>query len=630
MSESNLRRLLCIASLGLGLTTLTAAVAEVPDTDPISEALLSSDPDVQRFNEHITMLASEYMEGRVPGGPGMERAKDYVEYFFRDFGLEAPFTAEDGTATYRNPFDLGGEVKLKRAETSMTVGGRKLSFAQDSDFVATGLGGSGEVTGGMVFVGYSVEDGPDGYESYEDDADLTGKIAVMLRFEPMDEEGVSQWGNNGRWSGRANFRGKVRAAFDRGAEGIVIINPPGSADPRADRLAPMTGGGRPGLGPVVMLSQEAGDMLMKAASPRGRSLMEMREWADANGGTVELRGAATIAAEFEVEPLIAENVGGMLPGRGALADEVIVIGAHLDHLGLGYFGSRGGTGELHPGADDNASGSAGIMLVAEWLAESYAQVPEDQPLRSVLFMAFSGEESGLNGSRAYANAPLGDIEDHVLMMNFDMIGRISNNRVSVSGISTGEGMAEFVQPFFDESPLEVVVPETMSGASDHTSFYNQSVPVLFAIIADFHEDYHTPADTIEKINRVGATHTARLFHDIALAFAQRGEAFAFQREARRAPARGSRAGTRVLFGVMPDVTDSGESGIRISSVTDGGSASVAGVLEGDVLVRWDGQKIKDMGHWMELLAGHEPGDEIKIGVMRDDVEVTLDVTLQAR
>ena len=601
---------------------------------PISDALISVEPDVLRFNDHLTTLASPYMAGRVPGEPGMERAMQYCEFWFTELGLTPAFEDESGEPSWRQPFELGGRTELVASEASFKRGLRRVELVQDEEYIATGLGTSGSVTAPMVFVGFGVENGPDGYTNVDDDTDLDGKIAVMFRFEPMDEDGNSLFREGGGWSPRASFRNKLNTVFDRGAAGAIIINPPGSSDQRANALTPVGGGGG-GTGPVVMLSQAGGERFIERFDPEGRSLLELRRFADTEGGSFDFRGQASIEARFERTPEIGENVAGLIPGKCDLADEVIVIGAHLDHLGMGYFGSRSGPGELHAGADDNASGSAGVLLMAEKLMQAYEEMPEDANARTLKMVLFTAEESGLNGSRYMAQNPTGfAIEDHALMINFDMIGRIENDRVSVSGMNTGIGLMEFCEPFFAASGLDCIVAERMSGASDHTSYYDQGVPVLFAIIEDFHDDYHTPADVSEKINRVGATKTARLFTEIALAAAVREDRFEFTRQAPRQRQQaqggggGSRMDFRVRFGVQPSYVEN--LGVGINAVTEGGSAALAGVEEGDILVRWDGQKVENIEAWMAMLSSHEPGDVVKIGVNRGDEEITLEVTLQER
>ena len=262
------------------------------------------------------------------------------------------------------------------------------------------------------------------------------------------------------------------------------------------------------------------------------------------------------------------------------------------------------------------------------MSRSYAQLSEGQDARSVLFMCFDAEESGLNGSRYYANNPIVPIEDHAIMINFDMIGRVLNDRLIVSGLETGEGLAELLQPILDASGLEIVRPQSMSGASDHTSFYTKNVPVIFSIIADFHADYHTPDDVFWKLNNESTVQVSHMYHDIIMTLATLEERPAFVAPVAQAP--GPRMGDiKVRMGIMPDYSTS-ELGVAIGSVTEGGAADKAGLVDGDVIVRWDGQKLTDVREWMGKLVAHEPGDVVNVGVMRDGEEITLEVTLEAR
>ncbi len=595
---------------------------------PILDALSSVSADVRVYNDHLTTLASPFMEGRVPGSRGMEIAKEYMEHYFVQHGLSAPFA--DGTS-YRQPFPLAGTAKLE--SQALSFEGIDLNVSAEEDYTAMSVGGGASVSGPAVFVGYSIKKGEDDYTNYPEGMDLTGKVAVMFRFEPMDAEGKSLWASRG-WSNRASFNSKIRAVRDAGAIGAVIVNTPGADDPRVDNLIGFNSGGRKVLdGPVFMLTTEAGTRLLEAADPEGRSVDELRGIADEEGGAFDLNVRVNLSAEIDDQELTAENVGGLIEGKGELKDELVVIGAHLDHLGMGYFGSRSGAGELHPGADDNASGSAALIMLADKLQDDYAALPEDADARSILILAFSAEESGLNGSFYYAANPIRPIEDHALMINFDMIGRILNDRLSVSGGVTGEGMSEWLAPYFEESPLSIVEPEGVSGASDHTAFMRKDVPILFAIIADFHGDYHTPGDTSDKINRVGAVHTVHLFQKIAFGAATRAERFAYKeppRRNRRAVAAAATPELKVRVGLLPSFGEGQGLGVRVGTVTPETAAAEAGIEPGDMIVRWDGVKVEDLESWSAMLAEHEPGDEVKVGIKRDGEELTLDVKLRAR
>ena len=275
------------------------------------------------------------------------------------------------------------------------------------------------------------------------------------------------------------------------------------------------------------MSVDAGSRLLELADPAGRTARQLRSIADEGAGLVALDGLATVRVAVEETPVVAENIAGIVPGRGALADEYIVIGAHLDHLGMGEFGSRTGPGKLHPGADDNASGSAGIILLAQKLSASYAALPADADARSILLMTFSAEESGLNGSRYYVEHPIVPIDQHVLMVNFDMIGRIIDGRIDMHGTTTGAGLRDLVEDAARDCPLVVRFTAVPPARSDHVPFLAHRVPVLFPLVAEFSDDYHSPRDESWKVDRTAATAVVDLMTRVVRAAALRPERFAF-------------------------------------------------------------------------------------------------------
>lgn len=608
----------------VALWTGPALFAQQAPEAPLAAALGELGPDVQRYHEHVITLASPFMDGRLPGTDGMELAKDYCQYWLEEAGVLPGFPGDAGGRTWRQPFPLGDDLTLHQA--AMMAGSQQ--FAHGTDFQALSLGTGGGAQGPVTWVGYGIEQGPDGYTSFPPNLQLDGKIAFVFRFEPMKEDGSSQWSERG-WSGAAGFGPKVSAVASRNPAAIVIVNAPGAKDPRtASLLSTMQGGRQAAEVPVLHMTHEAASKLFA-----GTDLTALRQHFDSGGDPVEMDTEVAVKVDLERTPLMAENVGGYLPGKGELADELIIIGAHLDHLGMGDFGSRSGPGELHPGADDNASGSAAILMLADSLKKTYDEMPEGANARSVLFVLFSGEESGLNGSYYYVNNPPYALANTKLMINFDMIGRIVNRRLQITGTGTAEGLAQLVAAEASKSELEVVTPEGRGGGSDHLPFYNKGIPYLFGAIADFHGDYHTPLDTAAKINRVDGTRTVHLFHDILLATATHGGSLAYI-DPNQASSAGSSAGglsgIKVRFGIMPGDYNDSEPGIAVGGVTPGGSAAEAGIREGDRLLRWDGQKIVGVGEWMEMMAKHNPGDVVKVGVIRDGEEITLDVKLQAR
>ncbi|MEM8876108.1 MAG: M28 family peptidase [Planctomycetota bacterium] len=335
-------------------------------------------------------------------------------------------------------------------------------------------------------------------------------------------------------------------------------------------------------------------------------------------------------AETPAEPIEARNIGAVLKGRGELASRFIVIGAHHDHLGDGIVGSLSGKGELHEGADDNASGTAGVLLAAQTLAGMYAQLPPSADARSIIFTTFSAEEVGLNGSRHFVQHPPRPLDHIDLMINFDMIGRVTGDRVSVSGDGTSDALSAIIARAASETPLEVLRPGGLSARSDHAAFYDEEIPVLFFTISPFHSDYHTPADESWKLNIRGGALITELASAIALEAAQRFDGLSFQEIEGydRGPSM-SMGSIKVRFGIMPGNYNDSEPGVAVQRVSPGGSAESGGVLAGDRLMAWDGSDIDSIGGWMELMADHVPGDIVTVTVLRDGHPLELQVTLQA-
>ncbi|MFT5288160.1 MAG: hypothetical protein ACI8QS_000307 [Planctomycetota bacterium] len=503
--------------------------------DPDPQATETSAPnttaqDVQIFGNRVQILAASVMEGRVPGTAGMELARDTVQSWMEETGVEPAFTVE-GEASWRQPFELAPDVRLISQKLSFE--GAELDFVADEDYRGMPYGSAGSASGKPVFIGYGIERGPVGseYRGYVEGLDLTGKVAVMLRFEPMDAEGKSRFTTRGPWSGRAGFSAKLRAAAKRNPAAILILNPPGCSDPRSQQLMPFTSGRDVAGVPVLHVNLSAAEAMATALDFEGRSLLDLRLLADAGAVAIEWNGVITAKVETKSVALVAQNIGGLLRGKGALADELIVMGAHMDHLGMGEFGSRSGPGELHPGADDNATGTAAILMLAERLRRDYDAMPEGSQARSILFLAFDAEESGLNGSAYYVNNPIVPLKSHALMLNFDMIGRLTNQRLSVAGGGTGVGLADLLKPLFEATPLTIVQPAGSRGGSDHLPFLQRKIPILFAICADMHDDYHTPRDTSDKVNNLEAVQTIDLFYEILRATSVAPERWAWDESA---------------------------------------------------------------------------------------------------
>lgn len=342
------------------------------------------------------------------------------------------------------------------------------------------------------------------------------------------------------------------------------------------------------------------------------------------GGRFNDRAAAQIVEGF--------NVGAILPGQGDLATEWIVLGAHHDHLGRGAFGSRRGAGAIHEGADDNASGTAAILLAAEMLAARFTSNEDpDQDRRSLLFVTFSGEESGLNGSAFFAENPPVQLENVALMINVDMIGRIQNQSVSVSGVASGKGLELIVDSAAGGS-LRVSKPAGLTSRSDHAEFYRRGVPVLFFTETIFPDEYHTPDDESWRINFTDGARAAALIAEVAAVAAlapQRpayGEIEGFE-TGEDGP---SLSDLKVRFGIKPGNYGDTEPGIAVAGVSADTSAEDAGLREGDRLLAWNGKPIEGVREWMLMMTEHEPGDVVTVTVIRDGEKLDLPVMLKPR
>jgi Zn-dependent M28 family amino/carboxypeptidase len=326
-----------------------------------------------------------------------------------------------------------------------------------------------------------------------------------------------------------------------------------------------------------------------------------------------------------------QNVGGVLRGKGSLADEWVVVGAHFDHVGYGYFGtSPQYTGQVHPGADDNASGSGAMLCVAQAMADIYGGKDAPKDARSILFLGFTGEESGLRGSRWFVEHPTIPGDKITMMINMDMVGRLRSDDLSVGGMNSGKGMIDILRPVFERSGLTIHADPSGRGPSDHASFYGVGVPVTF-IYTGNHDIYHTPKDKGYTLNPEGAAKIVALAADMATTMATRPEKLEFQSDGGKTADRGYAA---VRLGVMPSMSEDDRTpdmpkGVLVDGVSAETSAADAGIAKGDVLVTWNGEAIETTGAMMTKLRSHKPGDVVKVKLWRGGKDMEVDVTLRA-
>ena len=474
-------------------------------------------------------LASDALEGRGPGTAGLDRAADYIAQEFQSIGLRKMRGEKD----YFQPFEMTTATELG-PKTALRVG--EHPFSPHTDFMPLSLSGEGDFHAPVVFAGYGVKSPEHNYDDYAG-LDVKGKVVLAMRYEPHDALGKSKFAEQG-WSSAAVFTEKARHARDHGAVALLIVTPPDFAkDDRLVGLAGPGGGGAVGALPVVQIKQTVAEELLRRGGSPDLATLQKKIDETVKPASFALSGVdVTGNVDIEQTKVTVKNVVGYLPGRKA--GEYVVVGAHYDHLGRGGMASlrrrgAGGKPEIHNGADDNASGTTAIMALAAEMAR------QGKPDRSIIFVAFTGEEEGLLGSRYFVDhspVPLGTI---TAMLNLDMVGRIrtgsehaasstttqtttaqaatqdsASGVLYVGGMGTAESFDDIVKRADAHSPLVVKdIGRGGIGPSDHMSFALKKIPVLF-LFSGLHGDYHRPSDDAEKINYDGLAEVIEFARDL--------------------------------------------------------------------------------------------------------------------
>lgn len=586
---------------------------------------------IERVGEDIRYLTSAELEGRGPGTAGIDKAADYLRSEFRKVGVTSG--AADGS--YYQPFTIDLDTVVVPDATRLVLrgpAGKEFALKLDQDYRALAVGGPGKVTGEVVFAGYGISAPDLEYDDYAGQ-NLQGKVLILIRREPQQDEPKS------RFDGRkvtpySYILKKLEVAKAAGAAAVLLVNDPFSLrpdkagdNPKEDSLTPVSGFGSAGAKvPIAHLTLAVADRLLAATPIRGPEERELKSMAAIEAAidttyrplTQPLSGwTAELEFTFRNEQTQLVNVVGVLAGQGPTAAETIVIGAHYDHLGFGPFGSRKPSPRaLHPGADDNASGTAALVE----LARRYASRGK-LPARRLVFIGFSGEERGLRGSNHYVAQPLLPLDKTVAMLNFDMIGRLREDRLFVNAARTGAEFTRLLDKANVEQPLKLEIGDNVN-SGDHGGFYRNNIPSLhfFSGITD---DYHTPDDVYEKIDVAGVVRTVDFverFLDQLLELPQPPQFVKIEREGGRA------RGAVAFLGVTPDYGNQ-EAGVRIAKVAENSPAIAAGLMVGDRITKLGDVAVQDIAGLLTGLRKFKPGEKVALLVQRGDQEVTAEVTL---
>ena len=638
--------LLLPLTLHLSNAVMTAAA------DPTDDAALRD-----RLRHAVEWLAAPEREGRGPGTKGIDQTADWVAKQLTEIGLDtvasvapgtdpAPATGAPaaGSAFQRFVMTLDAKLGPADANTAELVGPpgedgapRTIPLSLGKDFTPLAAGGSGRFDLPLVFAGYGITAPAEHYDDYapltaaEKGGSAKGAGVVVLRQEPQKDNPHSVFDGN-QASQYAALARKVANASEHEAGGIIFCN---DADADGDALMAFT---RAGDGsenrslPIMQIRRSLVDDVVKASL--GRNLDAIQKGIDDSFEPQSsplsgwrIRGQTAIE-RTETE---GRNVMAILPGVGwpksdaaAAAGkrppepETVVLGAHYDHLGYGGANSAApGENTVHHGADDNASGTALLVEVARMLKQ------EGPFPRTILFVAFSGEERGLLGSAHYtANAAV-PLADTAAMVNLDMVGRLDGNKIVVHGTGTGTGLDALVDRFVAARGFEAAKEPGGFGPSDHSSFYARKIPVLH-LFTGSHTDYHRPTDTADKINYDGMVRITRLVADIVRDLATAPERPAYIEVASKQFAGGG--GDRPYFGSIPDFGKPGK-GYAITGATKDSPAAKGGLKGGDVIVRLGESAVTGLEDFDSALRKHKGGETVPVVVTRDGAEVTLQITL---
>ncbi len=557
---------------------------------------------------YIKFLSSDQLEGRLTGTPQAAEAAQWIASKFNSYGLKPLFP------DYFQKYDFNAKAVLGEDNSlSFAIGGTSLATRLDTDYVPYVFSDSGLAKGPVVFAGYGISAKDSSYDDYAG-VDVKGKIVVVMRGSPREDSASD------RLYKFSAVRMKLMTARDLGAAGIVIVNR------KSDRsLAKFEYDYSSSAGIVAanMSYDLAVRFFREAGVDLGGVIAKIEQTMQPS--SAELKDAeANLSVDISVVRTKAINVAGVIWPENLSDSTCYIIGAHYDHLGWGPFGSmKPDTIAIHHGADDNASGVAGVLELARF----YQSHPE-AVRKPIVFVSFSGEEEGLFGSQYFADHMPLSREKVGAMLNMDMVGRLRNNRLIVGGIGSATQWESFVRSVDKElgtDSLSLSLDMEGFGPSDHASFYSKGIPVLF-FFTDVHSDYHKPSDTYDKINYPGEVKVLGFVKDVVDSLMDARWVPSFTKVAL---AHRPTEGVRAYLGTIPDFGNQ-ESGYKLSGVTPGSPADKAGLRGGDVVTRIGVKEIKNIYDLTYVLQELRPGDRIVIKYVRNGNKETTEAVVGRR
>ncbi len=593
-----------MANLKTGLPLLIFSVFILISAELASQTGVISEKDIFK---HISVLASDSVEGRFPGSSGDEKSVKYISEIMSSPGKNHQYVQN---------FEIITGVSAGK-NNSLSINDTQVVF--NKDFAPLSFSASGQLNAEVIFAGYGF-DYNKGEISWNDYANINvkNKWVLLLRDEPLPATDGYDFKNI------LQDRDKVITAIDKGAAGVLLVSP--TAFDKNDNLIEIKNPDGSVKVPVIHITRNIADKIL---SPSGHNIPELENKIITEKQPFSFNTGSFVNANTDIEIIKARtsNIYTIIEGNDpVLKNEYIVIGAHYDHLGFGGEGSnsrRPDTTAIHYGADDNASGVAAMLELADVL--SYGNYKNS---RSYILVAFGAEERGLLGSKYFIENPPVPLQNIKEMINLDMIGRLKpDNSLQIGGVGSSaeaDSLLNLINKNFDF--MLVLSPEGY-GPSDHASFYAKDIPVFF-VSTGAHTDYHTPEDKAEKINYKGMQLITGFIFSLVKELDNMPQPLTYKEAGPKAASGARHGGARkVSFGIMPDFAASDINGLRAEIVTPGKPAYAAGMKNGDIITAINGNPVGDIQEYMFRLGQLNPGDQVTVDVNRDGEKVVLIIQL---
>ncbi len=588
---------------------------------------LSPEISVKDLQKEVGYLASDELEGRMTGSRGTRLASEYIARYFKALGLKP---LGKGNNYFQNfEFTAGMKVIPEKNHMEIVVNGKRLGpLKVDQDFRPLSFTANGEIEGEVVFAGYGLKL-PDGsYDSYHN-LNVKDKIVLVLRYVPEKVDMKRRQELNMY----AGLRYKAMVARQNGARALLVVTGPNS--PNAGKLVPFTYD-HSLSGSGIIAASISGEVAEKLFKQIGKDLKSIQDQLDIENphmeGSFPLSGVKIkLTTAVERIKKTDRNVLALLPPSNITTNvEYVVVGAHYDHIGHGEIGSlahKGEEGQIHNGADDNASGTATVLELAASLVEKHKQNPQSFK-RGIIFALWSGEELGLIGSTYFVEHPLVSLEKIVAYVNFDMVGHLRKNKLILQGVASSTIWPKLIEKRNVPAGFNLTLQEDPYLPTDVTAFYPKGIPVL-SFFTGSHENYNRPTDDPETLNYAGMQRIAQFAQNIILDLVKNPERPEYVKVERKKSQTGEREALRAYLGTIPDYVSEIE-GVKLSGVRAGGPADKAGLKGGDIIVEFAGQKITNIYDYTYALDAVKIGQPVEVVVVRNGKRIKLTVIPEAR